>query len=195
MTPNIVLTSSEYRKVRDIFAILSQAGLLRYDAERVSDWMHEHTAFSPVEVYAGYAGYLQSTEWKVLRARTLYERGYACEICGRTDHLHVHHVRYDSGVLATPSDLAVLCEDCHRKVHAVCEKMAGYTETRAKNFKLNAATMFADLINDQWRDGITGPMKNTAVSIIRQTFMEDDYYHLAPDHHRALALVRKKATH
>jgi 5-methylcytosine-specific restriction endonuclease McrA len=42
-----------------------------------------------------------------------------CQLCGRTDNLHRHHIRYGScGRKTYIGNIIVLCEACHRKVHS-----------------------------------------------------------------------------
>ena len=42
-----------------------------------------------------------------------------CELCGRTDMLHIHHVFYRSQLgLTTEKNLIRLCIYCHNKVHS-----------------------------------------------------------------------------
>lgn len=42
-----------------------------------------------------------------------------CQLCGRTNNLHRHHIRYGAcGRKTYIGNIIVLCEDCHRKVHS-----------------------------------------------------------------------------
>lgn len=42
-----------------------------------------------------------------------------CQVCGRTDNLHRHHIRYGAGGRKTYiGNIIVLCEECHRKAHS-----------------------------------------------------------------------------
>lgn len=66
-----------------------------------------------------YLEYLESEDWKLLRAAKLRLSGYACEACKKkTPHPHVHHVLYrvpiESGKI---EDLRIMCEPCHNRWH------------------------------------------------------------------------------
>ena len=66
-----------------------------------------------------YYGYLQSDEWKALRAQALKRDGYRCQMCGSGTNLQAHHVSYEH--LHTDEeldDVVTLCKECHKKVHA-----------------------------------------------------------------------------
>ncbi len=70
-----------------------------------------------------YREYLQTPEWQKLRNEALERAGYACELCGLSREfdnvvLNVHHKRYSRRRGEEyPSDLIVLCHDCHAKFH------------------------------------------------------------------------------
>ena len=60
----------------------------------------------------------KSSPWWALRAQHL--RLYPeCRICGETDHVHVHHLRYRGkrGLTEQPGDLVTLCSDHHDEFH------------------------------------------------------------------------------
>lgn len=71
-----------------------------------------------IESYTQYIK--RSPHWQDLRARKL-EVARACENCGSSDRLHVHHIRYRMFYDCEPSDLMVLCEKCHSAFHLVKE--------------------------------------------------------------------------
>lgn len=42
-----------------------------------------------------------------------------CQLCGSTQNLHRHHIRYGAeGRKTYIGNIIVLCEKCHRKVHS-----------------------------------------------------------------------------
>ncbi len=45
--------------------------------------------------------------------------GYRCRLCGSTVGIEVHHIRAlaDGGHPTDPSNLILLCRDCHRRQH------------------------------------------------------------------------------
>ena len=66
---------------------------------------------------AAYLDYLRSPEWKAKRRRAIERAGHACEICGKTGRLEVHHTTYERLGKERLSDLVVVCRSCHRWVH------------------------------------------------------------------------------
>jgi hypothetical protein len=62
-----------------------------------------------------YREYLASDRWKATRAWALAAAGDACEDCGATEGLHVHHVHYRSLGCERPGDVKVLCPPCHER--------------------------------------------------------------------------------
>lgn len=68
-----------------------------------------------------YHSYIHSAQWHERRRRYLRHH-WCCVICGTTDDLRVHHVRYTvsgKSVLGCErdEDLRTLCDKCHNKVH------------------------------------------------------------------------------
>jgi hypothetical protein len=65
-----------------------------------------------------YRRYLQSQRWKDLRLKALKLAGNKCQECGDNFMLLVHHLRYTYKWRDEPvTDLRVLCQSCHGKVH------------------------------------------------------------------------------
>ena len=65
-----------------------------------------------------YQQYINSLEWKYFRDLIFAKRGRKCEKC-RTTHgvFQVHHLTYDRLGCEKPSDVMVLCSDCHKGIH------------------------------------------------------------------------------
>ena len=69
-----------------------------------------------------YKKQLKSKEWKNFRKKVFKIKGKKCEICGSTKQLNIHHPFYTKGKLAwqyNPSDMMVLCHDCHKEIHNI----------------------------------------------------------------------------
>lgn len=64
-----------------------------------------------------YADYLLTPEWKARREAVLEWAAHSCQVCSRTDGLHVHHRTYVRRGQERPADLIVLCGDCHALFH------------------------------------------------------------------------------
>jgi hypothetical protein len=59
-----------------------------------------------------------SNRFAKIRIEIRQQRGNACEECGTTNNLHVHHIRYpEDGEYERPEDLLVLCRTCHGAKH------------------------------------------------------------------------------
>uniref|UniRef100_A0A6M3L6M0 Putative homing endonuclease n=1 Tax=viral metagenome TaxID=1070528 RepID=A0A6M3L6M0_9ZZZZ len=73
-------------------------------------------------VYSGaasfdYDGYINSKEWKAKRRAAFLHYGKACQICGSTQELSVHHLTYERLGREKMKDLQVLCNSCHENTH------------------------------------------------------------------------------
>ena len=60
---------------------------------------------------------MQSPKWFEKRAAALAFHGPACDTCGASEYLHVHHLNYKRLGAELMSDLQVLCRPCHELVH------------------------------------------------------------------------------
>ncbi len=61
-----------------------------------------------------------SVRWQNLRFSVLSEKPI-CEICGKTGACEAHHIieaHIDPDLFFERSNLAAVCEECHKKVHA-----------------------------------------------------------------------------
>jgi 5-methylcytosine-specific restriction endonuclease McrA len=64
-----------------------------------------------------YEKYIHSTQWKLMREWLFHFRGKKCEQCNKTNNLNVHHLTYDHLYHEKPTDLIILCRECHKKAH------------------------------------------------------------------------------
>ncbi len=67
-----------------------------------------------------YAAYLKGEHWRSLHNRLCTDN--SCYGCGSPYQLQVHHTCYAHLGYEKAKDLAVLCEDCHGKLHAFLEE-------------------------------------------------------------------------
>ena len=67
-----------------------------------------------------YIEYMQSREWKTLRAKARERSHNKCEFCGGAPD-NVHHVQYPKGGYQNDSlaNLVVVCSSCHMKSHGI----------------------------------------------------------------------------
>lgn len=66
-----------------------------------------------------YATYLRSEHWAAMRKWALERAGNRCQLCNAVGHLDVHHRTYERVGREFPTDVFVLCRDCHGKHHEV----------------------------------------------------------------------------
>lgn len=64
-----------------------------------------------------YQNYLRTREWRDTRQLAIEAANGACQRCGDTRRLEVHHTDYDHRGFETLDDLEVLCNPCHRNHH------------------------------------------------------------------------------
>lgn len=80
------------------------------------------------------AEYLTSKEWKLKRIQVKDRDNHACQVCGSTNDLHVHHM---SGYNLIPNEpiscLITLCNVCHKDQH----NKIGYPKTYSDYMKFN----------------------------------------------------------
>lgn len=65
---------------------------------------------------AQYQEYLQSENWDSKRQYLFNLLGRACELCGNSDVVQVHHLTYERLYQERKSDLLVVCSKCHGTV-------------------------------------------------------------------------------
>ncbi|MFW6311206.1 MAG: hypothetical protein ACOC1K_03115 [Nanoarchaeota archaeon] len=66
-----------------------------------------------------YYKYLKSRDWQIKRSMVFAAYGRKCESCGKSNNLHVHHLRYKNIYDCTVRDFTVLCKDCHKIIHRI----------------------------------------------------------------------------
>lgn len=66
-----------------------------------------------------YADYMKSEQWTERRSRRLEIAKHACEHCGETGALHVHHLTYKRLGNEDDADLMALCVRCHDVIEAI----------------------------------------------------------------------------
>ena len=96
-----------------------------------------------------YQEYLLSEHWFRMKRVVLHRDGYRCVICGATDHLEVHHKRYDD--LNDFDALETLCARCHRDVHQFWNvlsdsKKNGTLKVASDNYKEELAKLLDDFV-------------------------------------------------
>jgi len=64
-----------------------------------------------------YNAYIASPEWQEKRKQVFEQKWCACEACGSTKYLHVHHWTYRRLYNEKIEDLFVLCGECHIDLH------------------------------------------------------------------------------
>ena len=60
-----------------------------------------------------YDKYIRSKAWKIKRDAFLAHYNHQCVVCNSKEHLHVHHLHYQSVGHETTEDVTVCCRRCH----------------------------------------------------------------------------------
>lgn len=68
---------------------------------------------------SAYADYLKTEHWQTTRDKALKRAGHKCQLCSATSNLHVHHNTYERLGGELPTDLVVLCNECHKTHHGI----------------------------------------------------------------------------
>lgn len=69
-----------------------------------------------------YKDQLADARWQQKKYEILQRDNFACQKCGATTNLNVHHLSYEKGKLAWEypnENLITLCQDCHEKEHDI----------------------------------------------------------------------------
>jgi len=87
----------------------------------------------------------KSEDWKRIRELILLIDNYECKMCGDTNSLNVHHIKYE-GVLyrerLNTDKVIVLCRRCHKKVHQTSK---GYTQTLIDKYFVHLKDKILDI--------------------------------------------------
>ena len=90
----------------------------------------EGEAISPLKTTTWQGG-SRHAEWQGLRRQVLQRDGYACQCCGGTDYLEIHHIKArHRGGADSPENLITLCEACHMIFDKRCATFVARTEDR-----------------------------------------------------------------
>lgn len=117
----------------------------------------------------GYAAFIHSAEWAVIRKKAFIRARLRCQDCGGGGKLHCHHVDYSRfGGQELPSDLRVLCEDCHNETHGgkAHPKRRGSKADRRRRTVRQAKGLPVPRQTDRPRDG-WGVTSDPALAEIR----------------------------
>lgn len=66
---------------------------------------------------ATHGSYLLSAEWERRKQRALERADHKCQACSCASSLQVHHNTYERVGHEFDTDLFVMCDDCHGKIH------------------------------------------------------------------------------
>jgi hypothetical protein len=64
-----------------------------------------------------YKDYLRTDHWQEVRHTALERAEGRCQVCNSKERLHTHHRTYKRRGEEWPTDVIVLCADCHRMFH------------------------------------------------------------------------------
>jgi len=78
-----------------------------------------------------YIEQLNRVEWKLKSYEIKKRDNFTCQICGKKEKLHVHHVQYEPNFMVWqyPGNYYItLCESCHLYEHSIIDNKPEYKE-------------------------------------------------------------------
>lgn len=66
-----------------------------------------------------FSGYITSQEWKKLRDNRLKIDNFCCVVCKNNKNLICHHITYERLYHEELTDLIILCNKCHNRIHKI----------------------------------------------------------------------------
>jgi hypothetical protein len=96
-----------YRATKDELAKVRDEPPIQPEVQSQEDWLRS----------LSYGAYLRSEHWKSVRAAALERAGHRCQLCNSPDRLEVHHRTYERRGRERPTDVTVLCDECHARHH------------------------------------------------------------------------------
>ena len=67
--------------------------------------------------YKEYQQYLKSDYWRNIRRGKIKNR--PCQVCGRYENLHLHHLKYKDLGNENLGRLRIVCKTCHKIIHKI----------------------------------------------------------------------------
>lgn len=90
------------------------------------------------EKATGYKEYLKTDHWRQRRIDIYRICDRKCQLCGKSLDLpdaNVHHKTYDHVGNELDSDLVLLCQECHKKVHGIETRKRRKKSWKEKSWK------------------------------------------------------------
>jgi hypothetical protein len=101
-----------------------------------------------------YGAYLLTTHWRRTRERLFALRGEACEACGTTAALHVHHRSYRRIGHEALDDLQILCRECHSAMHPHRRQEPDVIDFDFEADEADTATEWWEIQVAEWLDNV-----------------------------------------
>jgi hypothetical protein len=92
---------------------------------------------------------INSEAWRDLKRGIISERGEACERCGTTGTLHLHHKNYERLGCERTDDLELLCPGCHADADEERAK-AGRRRSEQARFTAGLDTYATKKYGEDW---------------------------------------------
>lgn len=106
-------------------------------------------------------------EWQKKRLECLEAANWECQECGaKEDELHVHHPRYVKGRMVWEypvTELAVLCESCHKAAHSLLDEIK-YELAMSSSSTVWAALGYVRAFSSYFANGIPMQVENYEVA-------------------------------
>ena len=78
-----------------------------------------------------------SKHWREFRDFIRKERGFACEVCGSDDRVHLHHDTYKNVGFEDESDVRLLGAICHQDAHDAIDEIRGNDKVQSASVPLH----------------------------------------------------------
>ena len=102
---------TEQTRTKILQSTSRETGIRKLDPKRLRAQLSR--AAPPVD----YDRYMRSKTWQIKRRKFLAHFNCQCALCGNKDHLHVHHLHYETLGDERVEDVLVCCRRCHFLAH------------------------------------------------------------------------------
>lgn len=104
-----------------------------------------------------YQIFLRSPEWECTSEEVKKRDHFKCRVCGTSQNLRVHHLRYGDDILNL-EDLITVCDNCHKCLH---KSVDAYKDAKR-------------LAEKEIREKLSNSLANSVMDFYRNSFLKGD---------------------